>query len=193
MSNPMLIGLTGKKRVGKSSVAAILCGWGAFHEESFAGPIRAAVAAILGVSEHELEAVKESPQPDFGGCTPRRMLQTLGTEWGRQMIAPDLWLASMARRLRGQHVVISDVRFDNEARFIRERGGVVVEVVRPGLASTDGHLSEAGISPDLIDATLVNDGSMTELAGRVRELMVSLVAPPQDEDGPMPKTLAEVA
>jgi hypothetical protein len=104
------------------------------------------------------------------GKSPRELLQSLGTEWGRAMVADDIWIR-LALQRAGQRTVISDVRFDNEAAAIRATGGVVWRVVRPDVgcldASTAQHSSERGISPELIDAQIVNDCSLAALAARV--------------------------
>jgi len=167
-----LIGLCGAAGAGKGSVATILRSLG-FVEVSFADPLYAAVAAITGIPTDRLRdrAVKEAVIP-WVGKSPRQLLQTLGTEWGRQMVCDDLWVLSALRAAsRHDRVVVPDVRFDNEARAIRERGGVVLKVVRPGAscltADTSAHESEAGISVDLVDCEIVNDGGLTCLPGKV--------------------------
>lgn len=69
------------------------------------------------------------------GLTPRYALQTLGTEWGRSQ-DPAMWFRfahahAQARGLAG-YAVISDVRFLNEAHFVQSKGGLLLEVIRPG-------------------------------------------------------------
>lgn len=166
----MLIGLTGRKQSGKSTVAGLLKAHG-FIEHSFADPIRAFVGHILDMTPAELEAAKEMPIGFLGGVTPRQMMQTIGTEWGRQTIHPELWVRSLQLRVEplvatGQRIVISDIRFDNEAQAIRAIGGRVVRVERPG-PNADRHVSEAGVSGRLVDFSLYNGGGIIELASAV--------------------------
>lgn len=166
----MLIGLTGRKQSGKSTIAAILRDYG-FIEDSFAAPLRDFTARILAMTPAELETAKERPVDWLGGITPRHMMQTIGTEWGRDTICPDLWVKSLERRVMpllaaGLAVVISDLRFDNEAHAIRALGGRVVRVERAGLPA-DTHRSENGVSRDLVDLVVKNRAGLTELRWQV--------------------------
>lgn len=168
-----IIGLCGRARAGKSTVAQCLVSYHAYGEDSFAAPIRRFVADILGWTLTELETHKEAPIDWLPGETPRRMMQTVGTEWGRQRVHPDLWVESCVRRAQTwPQVVISDVRFENEAAAIRARGGEVWQVVRPGHESIAAdHPSEAGIPDALIDRIIVNDGSIDDLYARVAAVL----------------------
>lgn len=166
----MLIAFTGKKRAGKDTAAQALKG---FHRESFAAPIRQAVAKTLDWTLEELELWKETPIEWLDGVTARNMMQTLGTEWGRNMIHHELWLRSLERRIRQRpRVVITDVRFNNEAEFVKRLGGVVVQVERTSQV-TDAHASEAGVDRKLIDFFIFNDFSVEHLHQQVNEILES--------------------
>lgn len=158
-----IIGIAGKKRSGKSSFARAL------YENhvnveiiAFADPVYAAIEAIIGEIDDES---KETPMEWLANITPRRMLQTLGTEWGRAL-HPDLWVLCMRNHLVSIEknmvspdtlvIVIPDVRFENEVAMIREFGGVMVHVVRPGADNTDTHASEAGVQVAEEDYTAYN-------------------------------------
>lgn len=142
-----------------------------FAPISFALPIREFVASLVGLSVPEMQQVKEVPHPGLGYKTPRFAMQTLGTEWGRDMIDPDLWIRATMRRaacLRrvGTPVVITDVRFDSEAAAIREAGGEVIKITRPGhgLSGTAAqHASEQGVSYAQLSVELFNDASPAHL------------------------------
>lgn len=166
----MLIAFTGKKRSGKDTAAQALEG---FRKESFAAPIRKAVADILDWSPEELEIWKEERIEWLDGVTARHMMQTLGTEWGRHKIHPELWLRALERRIRQcPRVVITDVRFDNEAEFVKKLGGVVIQVERP-CRITDEHISEKGVDRKLIDFFVFNDSSIPLLHRQVRDIVNS--------------------
>lgn len=106
-----------------------------------------------------MERVKETPHSDLGGRTPRYAMQTLGTEWGRNTIWGKLWTHRVKtlinlRIQQGFNVVVSDVRFPNEVDLVRELGGVVIGITRPGHVY-DTHVSEKlAFEPDF---TLVNE------------------------------------
>ena len=176
----ILIGLTGYARSGKSTVARILRERDDFAEASFAAPIREMACAILGVNLARLDEIKSEPQAVLGGKTPRYLMQTLGTEWGREMIDPDLWVkACMARvagsRRYGNPVVISDVRFPNEAEAIRKARGVIWRVVRPGTGATE-HSSETSMDAIAADDTIANIGTVQLLTEGVLAALERLVA-----------------
>lgn len=173
-----IIGITGLARSGKDTLAEYLVNDHGFIKLSFAAPIRAFVADITGlpVSAMEDGPEKEQPLDWLNGQTPRRLMQTVGTEWGREMIDRDLWVKVVAQKIRQARqagatgVVVSDVRFDNEAEFIREWGGEVVRVVRDGAVKVLAHASEAGVNPDLIDRVIDNNGPMMALRQHAADL-----------------------
>lgn len=171
-----LIGLTGPAGAGKNLVASMVPDAVVIQ---LADPIYAGLALMLGVEEQMLRArsTKEQPIEWLNGRSPRQLLQTLGTDWGRRLVADDLWLTLAARRIdQLEHagapaVVIADVRFDNEAEMIRERGGEVWRVDRPPAAAAAEHVSEAGISPALIDRVIDNHGTPDATRARVLAIL----------------------
>lgn len=176
----MLIGLAGAAGAGKGSVASFLVA-GGFGEIAFADPIYAAVSAMTGISIEKLKDrnLKERPIPGIGK-SPRELLQLLGTEFGRNLISETIWIdlamqAAERYASAGVSVVITDVRFDNEAAAIKQRGGAVWKVVRNTPSCLDGeaakHASEAGISARYIDRTVDNNGTLTDLRGEVDAAM----------------------
>ncbi len=164
-AEPTFIGIAGPKRSGKDTLANLLSGALRRPVDSFAAPLRELTCRVLGMTPAELEECKETPIPWLADTTPRTMMQTLGTEWGRDMVHPELWVRSLfARHQHG--CIISDVRFPNEARAIRQRGGVVVRLQRPGTGAGDAHASERPLPVELVDIDLVNDESPQELLRR---------------------------
>jgi len=154
----MIIGLAGGKGCGKSSVARIMQRKFGYEILSFATPIKEMLKA-MGLRDAELnDPVLKEIKLDEYGKSPREIMQLLGSEFGRVMIADDIWVTALKRKIQpGTKVVIDDVRFENEARFIRDGGGAVVEVRRTRLdENADTHVSEAGISKDLIDGIINN-------------------------------------
>lgn len=161
-----LVGITGRKGTGKSTFAAELRAAAANPVGlAFAGALREVSQAVFGsayATADEKLAVDAFWQERLGDdwSTGRKILQRLGTEVFRQHVHTDIWLWVMERRLLSlldeppSLITIDDVRFDNEAAFVRELGGTVIEVCRPGtLGALDGHASEAGVNPDLVDIT----------------------------------------
>lgn len=150
---PKFVAFTGLAQSGKTTCAKWLVDKFGFGLLSFAAPLKRMLATLVTV--HDKEAT-----PDvLCGKTVRHAMQTLGTEWGRQLIGPDIWIrAAQAEyervRLAGvPGVTCDDVRFDNEAELVQKLGGIVIELERPGQARM-AHVSERGVRPDLINATI---------------------------------------
>jgi hypothetical protein len=170
----MLIGLCGPAGAGKNTVADFLLDsdGGPFAQIAFADPLYECVSTITGLPVAQLRDrdVKEEVIP-WLGKSPRQLLQTLGTEWGRGTVHPEIWIR-IAMERAAQHlafngVVITDVRFDNEAQAVIDAGGEVWRVTRPGwrcLADeAAAHQSEAGVSDHMIARTIDNSGSLDDL------------------------------
>jgi hypothetical protein len=105
------------------------------------------------------------------------LAQRRGTEWGRS-IDPNFWVkvaaASMAEvmNIKGPDVVfvISDVRFDNEAQWVKDHGGVIWHIHRPAAQAVAAHQSENGIRPELVDLNILNNNSLSDLDAEVTQL-----------------------
>lgn len=169
----MLIGLTGHARSGKDSIGAHLVGAHDFRQISFAAPLRAMLMAGFDFSYASFEGDAKEREIPWIGRSPRYLMQTLGTEWGRELVASDIWLRCAERRIvlgggTGKvNWVITDVRFDNEAAFVRKLGGQVWRVVRPDAIPVSPHASENGVSLTLVDYTIENGSTLDELRAAV--------------------------
>ena len=105
--------------------------------------------------------LKETPSPLLMNRTPRQAMQWLGTEWGRDLMHPDLWVEAWKARARaemaaGHHVVADDIRFPNEAQAVRDLAGLTVEVTRPAQGITQAHASEGSLAAWGFDLRLIN-------------------------------------
>jgi hypothetical protein len=139
----MIIGVVGFIGSGKGTAADILVNKHNFHKLSFADTVKDATAAIFGWPRNLLEGDTEESRAwreakdewwseKFGyNISPRLALQMMGTEAGRDVFHPDLWIHSLERKMEMYpNVVIADVRFQNEIAFIQSKGGFVVRVKR---------------------------------------------------------------
>ena len=171
----ILVGITGRARSGKDTIAKYLEKYHAFTLDSFAAPIRSMLVHTLGLKNlEELDSIKHIPNTILGGNTPRYAMQTIGTEWGRGMINDSIWIDSCIARIeKYDRAIISDVRFDNEAERIKNRGGVILKVHRtnePYIQEAD-HASEQGIRADLVDYHIVNNETVDDLYANIERLM----------------------
>lgn len=170
--NPRLIGLHGPARSGKDTVGQMLVDGFCVERISFAEPIRDALRGMMGLTDEHFHGSLKEVQMPWLGKSPRQLMQTLGTEWGRGVVHPDLWLLLAQRKIdaffeRGRSVVITDVRFENEADLIRQAGGQVWHVHRPNVQQVAAHASEAGIAFEVGDLRIDNNGSLEDLCDEV--------------------------
>jgi hypothetical protein len=120
--------------------------------------------------------LKEAEIPGLG-VSARHMMQTLGTEWARHHLAEDFWLklaATNMAHMRGhgyRNFVVSDVRFANEAEWVRTQGGEIWMLERPGLAPVRKHVSEC--VQFRVDQVLRNDGSLAKLEHTALDALAS--------------------
>ena len=141
----MIVGIVGFIGAGKDTVAEVFRESGYKHE-SFADPLKDAVAHVFGWPRNMLEgdspqsrAFRESIDPWWSSklglrkFTPRLALQLVGTEVFRDSFNPNIWLYSMENRYVASGMkptVISDCRFKNEVGLIKALGGFIVKVQR---------------------------------------------------------------
>jgi hypothetical protein len=140
----MIIGICGLIGAGKDTVADYLVNIHQFRRESFANSLKDAVAHVFNWNRELLEGRtkqsrewREQPDPWWTArlgqpITPRWVLQYWGTEVCRKGFHDDIWIASLENKIRNSKddIVISDCRFPNEIKAIKNAGGVVIRVVR---------------------------------------------------------------
>lgn len=170
MPLPPMIGLySPAPQSGKTTIAEALVARG-WQRVRFAGPLKAMLATMLAEVGEDRETVtrmiegdlKELAADALGGETPHWAMQTLGTEWGRKLIHPDIWVRLFLRRAvqlrrQGYPVVCDDLRFANEAAAIRAAGGALVRIERPGVGGSAGHASEGALEGETFAVRLRND------------------------------------
>lgn len=123
---------------------------------------------------HEVKASNLLDDPELP--TRRDFLQRLGTEFGRQLIHHNIWLKLQELELSKTTgpVFYSDVRFENEAEFIREKGGHIIHLKPNWIDPTaiQGHASEAGIKYQRGDSILgLSQGKIGQGVTQVMEII----------------------
>ena len=209
----MIIGICGFIGSGKDTIADYLVNFHGFRRESFANTLKDAVSAVFGWDRVLLEGRtkqarewREQVDPWWSerlgmpNLTPRWVLQYWGTEVCRKGFHDDIWIASLENKLRNSRddVVISDCRFPNEIKSIRDAGGIIVWVKRGelpewydwALSANRGqtgnmnwamskhkleqakiHASETAWVGTKFDAVLENNQTLDELYAQVRDLV----------------------
>lgn len=181
----VLIGLTGKAGTGKDTVGNYIRDTYGFQTLSFAGPLKKGVSALFDIPMETLfsRTEKEQTDPRYNR-SPRELLQWLGTDVLRDQVDKDFFVKHMGWRLdrilleEGGQVVVTDVRFDNEAEVVRAYGGQVWRVDASLrlpqsclIGQAQNHETEKGISSFYVDKVLDNNGDLTALKRNIDELV----------------------
>lgn len=171
----MLIGIHGKARSGKDTCADYLVENHRFKRYSFADPLKQGAQVMLDWGYEDVYGVRKDEVDPMYGFSPRYVLQTLGTDWGRVMLRDDIWIkVAESKVAQIERCVIPDIRFDNEANFIRENGGIVIHLTRQDAPQVEAHASEEGIYMNIEDYVINNDGTLTELYESLEGILQNL-------------------
>lgn len=159
----MIIGLVGKKGAGKDTVADYIVAKYNFSKVAFATPLKNVCQAMYDLDARYFNDpnLKEVPVPQWG-LSPREMMQRVGTDIVRANLGDDFWIKHMNCKLSTvptSNVVISDVRFGNEAQLVISLGGVLIRVQSLDTDTTDLHASEQTQDSIITDFSLLNDHS----------------------------------
>jgi hypothetical protein len=179
--NAPLIGLTGKRNVGKSTVAAFLeSRYGFARRHAFEAGKQAAKTWFDSMDLYGWRMVygdlKDVPCADLpGGNPPRYFLERFGEFMGVQMGVDwtlAMEIAAARRRWPKAPIVVESVVY--EAAWFKAAGGRIWRLERPGHegpAGIESDAAQAGILPDLtLSATAVDD--LLSQVGRVTDQMV---------------------
>lgn len=162
----MIIGLVGKAGSGKDTVADHLVKNHGFHKLSFAAPLKRTICDLFDMTEDQVnkQELKEVVDPRYG-FTPRWLLQHFGTEVCRKLY-PSMWVDYLIRYYRKNwnqvdegRVVVTDVRFLNEARAISNISGYIWRITclnnPKDLGEGSTHASEIEQENILVDQELI--------------------------------------
>ena len=175
------IGLAGYARAGKDTVAKMVTEY-EFEQRSFAAPLKDCLYALnplaLDYEKTTIQDIVDARGWEDAKTYPeiRSLLQRLGTEAGRNVLGQNIWVDALFNAPSNGRIVISDVRFPNEATAIKLRGGLVWRVERPGYGPVNTHSSETAIDDFDYDGVIVNDGDLGQLQVRVKEIVHAAIA-----------------
>lgn len=177
----MLIGIAGKKNVGKDTFARMLTtmlrgqDWPVF-EAAFGNEVKRIAIALSGLPRRYFydQSLKEVAVTGFKH-TPREMMTGISDAL-RPLFGNDLFIRPVARQwgeeFRGEPkmaLLVTDVRYENEASWIRKQGGVIIHIHRDTGFESD-HESEQGIAPLPGEVVIVNDGTLEDLKNKCNQL-----------------------
>lgn len=159
-----IIGISGAAGCGKDTAADhIIHKRPAYQKTSFADPIKAMLRVGLSLSEAQLYGSQKDVHDKYYGCTPRKLLQTLGTEWGRETVNGNIWVLAMEKHLEAitGTFIIPDIRFENEAEFVRKHGTMIHVRGYSKNIDESNHVSESGVDIHSKDYIVRNDKDLT--------------------------------
>lgn len=188
----MIWGLAGRARSGKNTSADYLTATHGFVQVSLADPLRDLLSTMNPVIPTQRGYERLNDVLDRAGTFDalksddatasrevRTLMQRAGTDWGRRTMNGVPWIVALEAylgkhvkgwwTLNGPNVVVTDIRFDNEARWVRLNKGRVINVERT-TTTDDTHISEAGISAGLVDYHVFNLGTKGELHAQLADI-----------------------
>lgn len=176
----MLLGLVGKKQVGKDTIADELCRNYGFERMSFAAPLKSICSEVFALSEEQLNgSLKEVSDFRHNNWTPRQIMQWVGNESGRngdfswagkyeeplreaflkRRLTPrhTMWVDHLISNLHEGRIVVTDVRYNNEASTLKQNGAYLIRIIRSNGGNADTHPSEMESGNILVDSTIINN------------------------------------
>ena len=167
----MVIGLSGYSRSGKDTTAGMLIGLHGYDNRAFANGVRELLLAVNPILEdgHRLNEVVTQFNWEIAKerTETRRLLQELGLN-ARKFFGDDVWVKrAMAGVTSGDKIVFTDVRFPNEAHTIKELGGEIWRIQRPGVNAVNNHPSESAMDEWKFDKIIVNNTGLDGLKEQI--------------------------
>lgn len=167
---PPIIGLLGRSRVGKDTVAAALCTvYPSYQIIRLSYPLKQAACHLYDYTMDQVEgSAKEQIDPRWNK-TPRETIQSL-TEYMMQFMGIDFFTRKLFHmydsKQIGPRIIIPDIRYEHDINEIRKRKGIVIKVERPH--NPVKHAFEDHIDALQGDYTIINSGTLDELYQTVK-------------------------
>lgn len=177
----MIIAFTGKKYSGKDTCSDILVSEYGFIKKSFAEPLKKVCKDIFLLTENQVNGSEKEIIDQRWGCSPRVIMQKVATELFRDElkkyinIPESVWVYNMRLFLeqnRDKNIVISDLRFPDEGKMIKEFGGIIICLNRNNDIGLDNHVSENyNISGNY---TINNNRNIDVLKENLKTILITL-------------------
>jgi hypothetical protein len=171
----VIIGVSGYAQTGKDEISKIALEYG-FERAAFADTLREALMALnpligVGVRVRDFVGLVGWEKAKRTSPELRYLLQRMGTEAGREIFGENIWVNKTLGGLDpAKNYIITDVRYKNEAAAIRDLGGQMWRVVRPGTGPVNKHKSEVDLDDYTFDFTIKNNGDLDNLEILVNRL-----------------------
>lgn len=183
---PKLIGITGRKFNGKDTVGNYYVSNHGYVRLAFADALKKACGEIFGFTDEQLYGNEKEIIDEFWKVSPRVVLQYVGTDLFREQLCQimpevgnNIWVKVVQKKILSAWksnpnacFVVTDVRFPNECKMIRDMGGIVIRVKRDSVNNTaDTHSSETEIENLTVDFEISNNGTKPELYDNAKNIL----------------------
>lgn len=174
MYRPKIIGLVGRSRVGKDTVAEIIIECSSDYEvRRLSAPLKKAMTELYDLNKEQLETNSKEEIDMRWGKTPRECIVSL-TDYMMGYMGKDFF----TKRLYGEnglpeYIIIPDVRYEHDIVEIHRRGGIIIKIEK-----TDNsvcHSFEDNIDGMKGDILITNDGSIEDLQSNLRKQLVLML------------------
>lgn len=172
-----ILALSGKKGSGKDFLGNFLCQERNYTRIAFADPLKKAIEEIFSLNHDQLYGSDKEKEDIYWGVSPRWLMTTIGTEMFRDFFGllmktkgiwseeekANIWVKCAEKKIQVlrekglSKFVITDLRFKNEANWVKKNNGVIININRPQNTSSSDHISETDLSEEYFDHTFLND------------------------------------
>ena len=181
----MIIGITGPKQSGKTTLARYIAEHSDLYWEikGFATPLKQIVSILTGVNVYDMDSEKiKSSQlsnitgEDWDNYTVRKFLQFVGTDLFRKQVHPDIWIRAALRDYdKNTNWIMADVRFQNEVEAIKKLGGKVIKIQPRQKVKPEHTSEELNINYKNIDTVVYNFGSLEMLYNNAEQVLKYII------------------
>jgi dephospho-CoA kinase len=169
----MIIGILGRSRSGKDSIATIIQKiYPHYTIQRFAQPIKNALKEIYNFTPEQLEDDSKEVIDIRHNITPREAMQEM-TRYYLNKHGPDFFSKQVFRLYDNnieKCIIVPDVRYAYDIHQIKRRGGLIIKVIRPMNTHTIEHSVEDHINSLQSDYTIQNDSDLLSLEKKVAEI-----------------------
>jgi hypothetical protein len=173
---PRIVAFSGPAGSGKTTAAKHLVEDYGYRRIRFADPIKD-MLRDFGLTFDQIDGpLKETPCHMLCGKTPRRAMQLLGDEYGRQLIGSDIWVRAWERRFEeamlwssDTRIVVDDLRYPNELDVLLRHDALIIRVHRPAVLAVETHASENHAL--FSQRVLINDSTQSDFVNRLELLL----------------------
>ena len=177
MTIPLIIGIMGRSRVGKDSIAEFIINEHPEYKiQRLSAPLKQAVKALYDFTSDQTETNEKEAIDERWNKTPRETIVSL-TDYMMAYMGVDFFTKKLYHLYEtkqiSQHMIIPDIRYIHDVIEIQKRGGIVIKVLRSDASVV--HEFEKNIEQfGGADHVIVNDGSLDDLRNKVKTLLGSI-------------------